>query len=109
MSRVVLYGIAAYFLIFAPAARRVSRSYLQRPQIEGAGADELACSISGIFISVIHDRVFLIASCSIFAHNQALIDELVDEGQGLFPDLSHSVSVLRAIIRYHSIAMAMYE
>ena len=29
-SRIVLYGIAAYFLAFAPTARRMSRRYLQR-------------------------------------------------------------------------------
>ncbi|MCM2342816.1 MAG: acyl-CoA synthetase, partial [Rhodoferax sp.] len=29
-SRVVLYAIAAYFLAFAPTARRMSRDYLRR-------------------------------------------------------------------------------
>ena len=29
-ARAVLYGIAAYFLLFAPTARRMSRNYLRR-------------------------------------------------------------------------------
>ncbi len=121
MSRVVLYGIAAYFLIFAPAARRVSRSYLRRALKLKALADVSWRALFRHFLSfasVIHDRVFLINDryelFDIRVHNQALIDELVDEGQGLFLIGAHlgSFEVLRAIGRKRPglrIAMAMYE
>ena len=56
-SRVVLYGIAAYFTLFAPAARRASRDYLRRvlgrPARLGDGFRHVLS-----FATVIHDRVY---------------------------------------------------
>ena len=120
-SRIVLYGIAAYFLIFAPAARRVSRSYLRRALKLEALADVSWRALFRHFLSfasVIHDRVFLINDryelFDIRVHNQALIDEMIAEGQGMFLIGAHlgSFEVLRAIGRKQPglrIAMAMYE
>jgi predicted LPLAT superfamily acyltransferase len=59
VSRLVLYGIAAYFVCFAPAARRASRDYLARvlphkPTPLDGFKQVLA------FASTIHDRVYLI-------------------------------------------------
>lgn len=120
-SRVVLYGIAAYFLVFASTARCFSRSYLRRALRLKALEDVSWRSLFRHFLSfasVIHDRVYLINDryelFDIRIHNQVLIDELVNEGQGLFLIGAHlgSFEVLRAIGRKQPglrIAMAMYE
>jgi len=59
LSRLVLYGIAAYFVCFAPSARRASRAYLQRvlprPPTPWDGFKHVLA-----FASTIHDRVYLI-------------------------------------------------
>ena len=114
-SRVVLYGIAAYFLAFAPTARRMSRRYLQRVLKLGspgtsAGSDLFRHFLS--FASVIHDRVYLINDrydlFDIRIHNRALIDDLVADGRGAFLIGAHlgSFEVLRAVGRQRSRACA---
>ena len=120
-SRVVLFGIAAYFLAFAPTARRMSRSYLQRAlklrSLADVGWRPLFRHFLS-FASVIHDRVYLINDryelFDIRIHNQALIDSIVADGRGVFLIGAHlgSFEVLRAIGRKQPglhIAMAMYE
>ena len=120
-SRVVLYGIAAYFLAFAPTARRMSRSYLRRalklPSLAEVGWKPLFRHFLS-FASVIHDRVYLINDryqlFDIRVHNQELIDAIVRDGRGVFLIGAHlgSFEVLRAIGRKQPglrIAMAMYE
>jgi predicted LPLAT superfamily acyltransferase len=120
-SRVVLYGIAAYFLAFAPVARRMSRGYLQRVlevlSSEAVGWRHLFRHFLS-FASVIHDRVYLLNDrfdlFDIRVHNQALIDDLVADGQGVFLIGAHmgSFEVLRAIGRKQPglrVAMVMYE
>ena len=57
LSRVVLYGIAAYFVAFSPKARRASKAYLRRvlqrePRLREGYRHVLS------FASVIHDRVY---------------------------------------------------
>ena len=120
-SRVVLFGIAAYFLAFAPTARRMSRLYLQRALRPGSLAHVGWRHLFHHFLSfasVIHDRVYLINDrhdlFDIRVHNQALIDDLVAEGRGAFLIGAHlgSFEVLRAVGRRQPglrIAMAMYE
>jgi predicted LPLAT superfamily acyltransferase len=120
-ARFVLYGIAAYFLAFAPTARRMSRSYLQR-----ALKLPLGCRVGWwhlfqhflSFASAVHDRVYLINDrfelFDIRVHNQHLIDEVVAQGQGVFLIGAHlgSFEVLRAVGRKQPglrIAMVMYE
>jgi predicted LPLAT superfamily acyltransferase len=120
-SRVVLYGIAAYFLAFAPTARRMSRRYLQRALKRGSLADVGWKHLFRHFLSfasVVHDRVYLINDrydlFDIRIHNRALIDDLVADGRGAFLIGAHlgSFEVLRAVGRRQPglrIAMAMYE
>ncbi|MFC5519472.1 acyl-CoA synthetase [Polaromonas jejuensis] len=120
-SRIVLYGIAAYFLAFAPRARRMSRSYLRRvlrmPSAAAVGWRHLFRHFLS-FASAIHDRVYLLNDrfelFDIRVHNQALIDKIVADGQGVFLIGAHlgSFEVLRAIGRKQPglrVAMVMYE
>ena len=120
-SRAVLFGIAAYFLVFAPTARRMSRSYLKRALGLDSPRDVGWSSMFRHFLSfasVIHDRVYLINDryelFDIRVHNRALIDDLVAQGEGAFLIGAHlgSFEVLRAVGRRQfglRIAMAMYE
>jgi predicted LPLAT superfamily acyltransferase len=120
-SRVVLYGIAAYFLAFAPAARKMSRLYLQRVLGLPAPADvgwRMLFAHFLSFASVIHDRVYLVNDryelFDIRIHNQPLIDTMMADGHGAFLIGAHlgSFEVLRAVGRRQPglrIAMAMYE
>ena len=120
-SRIVLYGIAAYFLVFSPTARRMSRHYLRRvlqltsPEAVGWRAlfRHFLC-----FASVIHDRVYLVNErfelFDIRFHNKELVDQFVAAGQGVFLVGAHlgSFEVLRSMGRLQPgvrVAMAMYE
>ena len=59
VGRVVLCGIAAYFVLFAPRARRASRAYLARALGRPATwADGFRHVFS--FASTIHDRIYLL-------------------------------------------------
>jgi len=59
VGRVVLYGIAAYYVLFAPRARRYSRAYLNRALGRWSGwADGFRHVFS--FASTIHDRIYLL-------------------------------------------------
>ena len=59
VGRVVLHGIAAYYVLFAPRARRYSRAYLRRALGRRAGwADGFRHVLS--FASTIHDRIYLL-------------------------------------------------
>jgi predicted LPLAT superfamily acyltransferase len=120
-SRVVLYGIALYFLTFAPAARNMSRLYLQHvlrlPSPSDVGWRLLFAHFLS-FASVIHDRVYLVNDryelFDIRIHNQPLIDAMIADGRGAFLIGAHlgSFEVLRAVGRQQPglrIAMAMYE
>ena len=119
-SRVVLYGIAAYFLAFGPTARGMSRRYLQRVlglQTPSAVGWKPLFQHFLSFASVIHDRVYLINDrfdlFDIRVHNRALIDRLLAEGRGAFLIGAHlgSFEVLRAVGQQAGlrVAMAMYE
>jgi predicted LPLAT superfamily acyltransferase len=120
-SRIVLYGIAAYFLAFAPTARRMSRNYLCRvlglPSPAAVRWRQLYRHFLS-FASAVHDRVFLLNDrfelFDIRVHNQHLVDQVVAQGNGVFLMGAHlgSFEVLRAIGRRQPglrIAMAMYE
>ena len=120
-SRLVLYGIAVYFLLFAPAARRMSRNYLRRvlrlPSAAAVGWPHLYRHFLS-FASAIHDRVYLLNDrfdlFDIRVHNQALIDSIVADGRGVFLVGAHmgSFEVLRAIGRRQPglrVAMVMFE
>ena len=57
ISRVVVYGIAAYFFVFAPKARKASRAYLQRVLPHTVTARDGYRHVLS-FASCIHDRVY---------------------------------------------------
>lgn len=59
VSRLVLYPIALYFLLFVPAARRASRNYLVRVLGRPARRVEVFRHIHA-FASTVHDRVYLL-------------------------------------------------
>jgi len=59
LGRIVLYGIAVYFLFFAPTARKASREYLGRALGRWAEwSDGFRHVLS--FASTIHDRIYLL-------------------------------------------------
>jgi predicted LPLAT superfamily acyltransferase len=120
-SRIVLHGIAAYFLAFAPTARRMSRRYLQKvldlPSPAHVGWKHLFRHFLS-FASVIHDRIYLINErhdlFDIRVHNRELVDQLLTGARGAFLIGAHlgSFEVLRAVGRHRGglrIVMAMYE
>jgi predicted LPLAT superfamily acyltransferase len=120
-SRIVLYGIAAYFLAFAPTARRMSRNHLCRVLGLSSPAAVRWHQLFRHFLSfasAVHDRVFLLNDrfelFDIRVHNQHLVDQVVAQGNGVFLMGAHlgSFEVLRGIGRRQPglrIAMAMYE
>lgn len=59
LSRTVVYGIALYFLLAVPAARKSSRAYFQRVLQRPATWRDLYRHILA-FASTIHDRIFLL-------------------------------------------------
>lgn len=59
LSRTVLYGIALYFVLAVPAARRASRAYLERALDRPATWLDLYRHILA-FASTIHDRLYLL-------------------------------------------------
>ena len=116
-ARVVLSGIAVYFLMFAPAARRASGQYLARALGRAPGmSDRFRQFLS--FASTIHDRVYLLNDrfdlFSIRMHGREVIEEALDRGKGVFMVGAHfgSFEVLRAISRQRPglrVCMLMYE
>lgn len=58
-TRVIVFGIAAYFLLLAPAARGASRDYLRRALEREPGWRDLFRHILA-FASTIHDRIYLL-------------------------------------------------
>ena len=117
VSRVALYGIASYFFLFAPAARRSSIRYLRavlgrRPTALDRFRQVLA------FATVIHDRVYLINErydrFDITLEGEPLVQAQLASGQGAFLLGAHmgSFEVMRSIGRSQPglrVTMAMYE
>jgi predicted LPLAT superfamily acyltransferase len=119
-SRIVLYGIAAYFLAFAPSTAHVARLPVPRarPALPRGGRWRHLFRHFLSFASAVHDRVFLLNDrfelFDIRVHNQHLVDEVVAKGNGVFLMGAHlgSFEVLRTLGRRQPglrIAMAMYE
>lgn len=116
-SRGVLYGIALYFFLFAPAARRHSRRYLRlalgrRPTARDRFRQVL------YFATCIHDRVYLLKRqydrFHVTIEGEALMREQLASGQGAFLMGAHlgSFEVIRSVGRRQaglSVSMAMYE
>ena len=102
MGRVVLHGITAYFVLFAPSARRASRHYLDRALGRKAGwRDGYRHVLS--FASTIHDRVYLLndrfADFDIQVFGQEAVRDALVDGQGALLIGAHlgSFEALRAV------------
>ena len=117
VARVVLGPIAAYFLLFAPSARRASRTWLAHALGRKPTLADLFRHFHG-FASTIHDRVYLINGrfdlFDIRVHGAGLINDIVARGDGVFLMGAHigSFEVVRAVGRQQPglrVAMVMYE
>ena len=117
IGRVVLYGIAFYYVLFAPRARRFSRDYLHRALERWANwADGFRHVFS--FASTIHDRIYLLNDrFDLFDIDVVGDDELraaLAQQPGALLIGAHlgSFEVLRAVGRGREglkVAMLMYE
>jgi predicted LPLAT superfamily acyltransferase len=117
VSRIALYGIAIYFFLFAPTARRHSRRYLRfalgRPP---TALDRFRQILS--FATTIHDRVYLInAQFELFditIEGESLMHAQMNSGRGALLMGVHmgSFEVMHSLGRRQrglQVAMAMYE
>ena len=116
-GRVVLYGIAAYFFLFAPRARRASLQYLRRALGRRPRASERFRQFMS-FATTIHDRLYLLnGRFDLFdfevAGEEAMHERLAPgEGALLFGAHLGSFEAARATGRRHRelrLAMVMYE
>ncbi|WP_218919029.1 acyl-CoA synthetase [Thiomonas intermedia] len=105
IARVVLRGIAVYFVLFAPGARRASRQYLKRVLGRDANwADGYRHVLS--FASTIHDRVYLLNDrrdlFDLKVHGAEVMESVLSQGRGAFLMGAHfgSFEVLRAIAKH---------
>jgi predicted LPLAT superfamily acyltransferase len=113
VSRAVLYGIAAYFLIFAPDSRRASGDYLRRALGRDPQWRDLYRHFF-TFATTIHDRIYLVnRRFDLFdfeVHGEEALRRLLAGGQGLFLMGAHlgSFEVIRAIgWKYADLRVAM--
>jgi hypothetical protein len=116
-ARGILYFIAAYFFVFAPAARRSSRDYLRRALgREPTGGDRFRQVFA--FASTILDRLYLVkeryALLDVTAEGEELMREAVARGKGALLLGAHlgSFEMMSAVGRRQSgvrVAVAMYE
>jgi predicted LPLAT superfamily acyltransferase len=117
LTRIPLYGIAAYFFLFAPGARRQSRRYLRRALgREPHALDRFRHVLN--FATTIHDRVYLINeqydTFNITIDGESLMRAQVALGRGAFLMGAHmgSFEVIGSIGRRQpglKVSMAMYE
>ncbi len=117
VARVVLVGIAAYFVAFAPRARRASRDYLSRALGRRAGLRD-AWRHMFSFAATVHDRVYLLNDrfdlFDIRLQGAELVDAALADGRGVLLVGAHlgSFEVLRALSRRRGgmrVCMMMYE
>lgn len=116
-ARVVLHGIATYFLLFSPSARRAVGGWWRRVRCAAPRWRDLYRHFLA-FASVVHDRVFLVADrldlFDIRMHGRELTVPLLAKGRGLMLMGAHmgSFEVLRSLAREDKglrVAMAMYQ
>ena len=116
-SRVILYGIAAYFFLFGPSARRHSRHYLRLALGKNPTARDRFLQIL-FFATTIHDRVYLIngrfEKFKITLEGEDMLLAQAKSGRGALLLGAHmgSFEVLHSLSRRQSglrVAMAMYE
>ena len=116
-GRVILYGIAGYFFLFAPRARRASLDYLPRVLGHRARARDRFRQVMS-FATTIHDRLYLLNErfelFDIAIEGEALVRDRLQAGGGGFLIGAHlgSFEVTRAIGRRQRglrVAMVAYE
>ena len=116
-TRLILYAIAGYFLLFSPASRHASKHYLKRALGRTPRWRDLYRHFF-TFAATIHDRVYLANQCfDLFdfeIHGQHELDQILASGEGVFLMGAHlgSFDVIRAIGRKHAdlqVAMVMHE
>lgn len=116
LSRVVLRGIALYFLLFSPVARKALQQFYRHLWQRPAGWGQLYRHFLS-FATTIHDRVFVLnGQMSLFdiqLQGQPALDEALSRGRGLLIMGAHfgSFAMLKAYgdtmgLRAH---MLMYE
>jgi predicted LPLAT superfamily acyltransferase len=117
VGRIVLYGIAVYFLFFAPSARRASRAYLARALGRDANWGDGYRHVLA-FASTIHDRVYLLNErfdlFDIDIVGAEQVHAAAETGQGVLLMGAHlgSFEVMRALGRKRgaqTVTMLMYE
>ena len=111
-SRLVLYLIAAYFVVFAPTAKRASKDYLRRVLGREATVRDGFRHVLG-FASVVHDRVYWLRGRSdlfqVAISGADQLDELMDSGRGIVFLGAHfgSFEALRALGERHTLDVRM--
>lgn len=117
IGRLVLYGIAAYFVLFSPGARRFSREYLHLALNRWAEWSDGFRHVFS-FASTIHDRIYLLNDRFDLFDIEVIGAEAVNEAARSHPGAlligAHlgSFEVLRAVGRGREglkVAMLMYE
>lgn len=117
LSRVILHGIALYFVLFAPRAALASRAYLQRVlQREPTFIDRYRHVLT--FATTIHDRVYLLNNrfdgFTVDIHGEDTIRRLVEQKRGLILFGAHfgSFEIMHALGAQNTklrVIMAMFE
>jgi predicted LPLAT superfamily acyltransferase len=116
LSRIPLYGIAIYFFLFAPNARRHARRYLRLALGRRPSARDRFRQILS-FATTIHDRVYLISGqfeiFNITLEGEALMLAQSETGRGALLMGAHmgSFEVMHSLGRRQGleVTMAMYE
>jgi predicted LPLAT superfamily acyltransferase len=117
LSRIPLYGIALYFFLFAPAARRQSRRFLRLALGRAPRARDRFRQILS-FATTIHDRVYLINQqfdlFNITLEGETMLFAQSASGRGALLMGAHlgSFEVMHSLGRRRPglhVAMAMYE
>jgi len=117
LGRLVLRGIASYFVLFAPAARRASRAFLTRVLDRPARLRDVYRHVLW-FASTIHDRVFLLRGdgrpLQVEIVGAEVLHDALAAGRGALLMGAHfgSFEVLRAAGRQRAglrVGMVMYE
>ena len=117
LSRIPLYGIAIYFFLFAPNARRHARRYLRLALGRRPSARDRFRQILS-FATTIHDRVYLVSGqfeiFNITLEGEALVHAQSQTGRGAMLMGAHmgSFEVTHSLGRRQrglEVTMAMYE
>ena len=112
LSRLVLYPIAAYFVVFAPKAKRASKAYLSRALGRTARVPDGFRHVL-TFASVVHDRVYWLRGrhdlFEIEVIGESHLATLRQQGRGMVFAGGHfgSFEALRAVGERHGIDTRM--